>query len=94
MTQTYEKVVEIIAKCTDAEREMIQPNSFLSADLGLDSVDMFDVVFEIEQEFSIDVPLEDWNEENESDEPVEKTDLDLQAFCARIDALIVEQGTA
>ena len=90
MTQTFDRVVDIIVKCCDIEKDAITAESHLVEDLGLDSVDMFDLVFALEQEFDIDLPVEDWGEEAEQpDAPkVQVADLIMRNFCQRIDGLV------
>ncbi|MDI9818718.1 MULTISPECIES: acyl carrier protein [unclassified Legionella] len=52
----YPKVREIIADVLVIDEEEIALNSRLIADLGAESIDFLDLVFQLEKEFSIKIP--------------------------------------
>lgn len=52
----YPKVREIIADVLVIEEDDIQLNSRLIADLGAESIDFLDLVFQIEKEYGIKIP--------------------------------------
>lgn len=52
----YPKVREIIADVLVIDEEDISLNSRLIADLGAESIDFLDLVFQLEKEFSIKIP--------------------------------------
>ncbi|KTD19164.1 acyl carrier protein [Legionella lansingensis] len=52
----YPKVREIIADVLVIDEEEISLNSRLIADLGAESIDFLDLVFQLEKEFSIKIP--------------------------------------
>lgn len=52
----YPKVREIIADVLVIEEDDISLNSRLIADLGAESIDFLDLVFQLEKEFSIKIP--------------------------------------
>lgn len=58
------KVKEIIAEQLGINEEDISPESSLADDLGADSLDIFEVVMALEEEFEIEI----------SDEEVDKID--------------------
>lgn len=94
MTTTFDRVAAIIAEWSDVERDEIKPDSHLSEDLKLDSVDLFDVVFALEREFDIELPIEEFGEEREGQEPIAAPELYMNAFCARIDTLVAQKASA
>ncbi len=49
----YEKLVDIIAEVLDKDPEKIHPNTRLVEDLGADSLDIFQIINAIEEEFDI-----------------------------------------
>lgn len=51
-----EKVIDILADFTDLERDKITKNSKLVTDLGLNSLDVINVVVAFEDEFDIEIP--------------------------------------
>lgn len=52
----YPKVREIIADVLVIDEDTIQINSRLIADLGAESIDFLDLVFQLEKEFSVKIP--------------------------------------
>ena len=52
----YPKVREIIADVLVIEEDEISLNSRLIADLGAESIDFLDLIFQLEKEFSIKIP--------------------------------------
>ena len=52
----YPKVRSIIADVLAIDEDTISPNSRLIADLGAESIDFLDLVFQLEKEFSIKIP--------------------------------------
>jgi acyl carrier protein len=52
----YPKVQEIIADVLVIEEEEVSLNSRLITDLGAESIDFLDLVFQLEKEFSVKIP--------------------------------------
>ncbi len=92
MGEMYEEVAKIIASSCDVERSEIAPEKHLIRDLGLDSIDLFDVAFAIEARFGIELPLETWGEDVGGSELAQSVDLVMHRFCERIDALVAEKA--
>lgn len=65
MSDTFERLVPIFAKFTE---EPITPTSHLFNDLKLDSLDFLDIVFAIEKEFKVTLPVEEWQKTVEGGE--------------------------
>ena len=57
---TFDIVADIIAETSRIPRETIALDSHLLHDLGIDSLDLFDVGFALDDAFGIRVPLEQW----------------------------------
>ena len=94
MSSTFNTVAEIIADMGDVPLEDIKPESHAINDLEIDSLDFFDVVFKIDKQFGIQIPLEKWMEEvNQGDTPAEEYFV-LSAFCGKIDELVAAKATA
>ena len=55
MTTTFERVQSILMKKFSVAQELITPEATLET-LGLDSLDLIEVLFEVEDEFNIRVP--------------------------------------
>ena len=56
-------MLDIIAETSEIDRETITPESHTIDDLGIDSLDFLDIVFAIDKEFGIKIPLEQWTQE-------------------------------
>jgi len=54
--EIQEKLIEILSKHTSIERALLSPEKHLKFDLGLDSLDIAEIVYEIESTFGISVP--------------------------------------
>ncbi|MDZ5698268.1 MULTISPECIES: acyl carrier protein [Phyllobacteriaceae] len=92
MTTTFDKVAEIIAETSEVERDKITPDSHTIDDLGIDSLDFLDIVFAIDKEFGIKVPLEQWTQEvNDGKVPAEEYFV-MKNLCAKIDGLIAAKA--
>lgn len=63
MSSTFDKVADIIADTSEIPREDIKSDSHTIDDLGIDSLDFLDIVFAIDKEFGIKIPLESWTQE-------------------------------
>lgn len=54
-----EKIKEILAEQLDVELEEVKDNSDIQENLGADSLDVMDIMTEIEEEFDIEVEDEE-----------------------------------
>ena len=57
-----EKMREIIAEQLNCEAESIQLETSFKEDLGADSMDLFELVMALEDEYSVDIPSEELQE--------------------------------
>ena len=88
MASSFDRIADIIAENSEVERDKILPDSHVINDLGIDSLDFLDIVFAIDKEFGIKVPLEKWTQEvNEGKAPAEQYFV-LENLCKRIDDLV------
>jgi acyl carrier protein len=53
--EIQEKLIDILAKHTTIERSAVTPDKHLKFDLGLDSLDVAEMVYEIEETFGITI---------------------------------------
>jgi len=58
-SEIFEKVKKIIADKLDVEEDKITPESSFLDDLGADSLDIVELIMELEEEFGIEIPDED-----------------------------------
>ena len=54
--EIYDKVAEAIAEALDVEKDEATPDAILMDDLGAESIDFLDIIFRIENTFSIKIP--------------------------------------
>lgn len=59
---TFERVRKVMAEHLDLNEEEIKLQSNFQDDLGVDSLDIFEIVMEIEDEFDLEIPNEDIEE--------------------------------
>lgn len=57
----FEKVVEIIAEGLSVSEDEITLETNFKDDLGADSLDLFQMVMALEDEYEIEIPTEDLN---------------------------------
>ena len=55
----FEKLQKIIAEVLNLSEEEIRPDSTFVDDLGADSLDVFQIIMGIEEEFDIEIPTEE-----------------------------------
>lgn len=54
-----EKMQEIIAEQLNVDAGIVKPESSFKEDLGADSLDLFELVMALEDEYSVEIPSED-----------------------------------
>ena len=55
----FEKTQDIISEQLNIDREMITLETSLKNDLGADSLDLFELVMALEDEYQLEIPYED-----------------------------------
>ena len=55
---TEQKVIEILAKQLRVEKEKINAETNIAADLGADSLDLVEILMSLEEEFEVSIPDE------------------------------------
>ena len=89
MPTTYERIAAIIAETASVEPGRITQTAHVINDLGIDSLDFLDIVFAIDKEFGIKVPVEEWTEQvNAGTAPAEQFFV-LGPLADRIDELVL-----
>jgi acyl carrier protein len=89
---TFERVAKIISDTSEIDIDTITPESHTIDDLGIDSLDFLDIVFAIDKEFGIKVPLEKWTQSvNDGKVPTEEYFL-MKNLCAKIDELVAAKA--
>ena len=93
MASTFETVADIIAEVCDIPRDKITPDSHVTPDLNIDSLNFLDAVFSIDQKFGITIPLEDWTQEVNEGKARGSRYFVLSNFCAEVDHLIAAKNS-
>ena len=91
VSSTFDKVADIIAETSEIERDTITPESHTIDDLGIDSLDFLDIVFAIDKEFGIKIPLETWTQEVNDGKASTDEYFVMKNLCAKIDSLVAEK---
>lgn len=55
----FNKVKEIVAEQLGVDQELLKDNTSLKDDLNADSLDLFQIIMSLEEEFNIEIPTED-----------------------------------
>ena len=58
----FEKIREMIAENLNIEKDTITEGASFKEDLGVDSLDLFELVMALEEEFGVEIPTEDLEE--------------------------------
>lgn len=56
MASVSERVVDIVAEQMGVDKEKVKPETHFVNDLGADSLDVVELVMELEEEFDINIP--------------------------------------
>jgi len=91
---TFDKVADIIAETSEIDRDSITTDSHTIDDLGIDSLDFLDIVFAVDKEFGIKVPLEKWTQDVNEGRASTDEYFVMKNLCAKIDALVAAKSAA
>lgn len=94
MSSTFDTVAGYISEICDIPLEQIKPESHVTEDLNVDSLDFFDAVFSVEQKFGISIPLDDWTQQVNDGVVKGSHYFVLKNFCAEVDRLRASVETA
>ncbi|MEM7302060.1 MAG: acyl carrier protein [Pseudomonadota bacterium] len=92
MSSTFDKVADIIAETSEIPRDDITPDSHTIDDLGIDSLDFLDIVFAVDKEFGIKIPLEAWTQEVNDGKVSTEEYFVMKNLVEKIDKLIADKG--
>ena len=87
MASAFDRIADLIAETSDVPREKITPDSHVINDLGIDSLDFLDIVFAIDKEFGIKVPVEAWTQEVNAGRVPAETYFVMKNLATRIEEL-------
>lgn len=75
--EIQEKIIDILTKHTSIDRAAFTPDKNLKLDLGLDSLDVAEIVYELEETFHLTIP-------DDSAERILKISDTVDFICERI----------
>ena len=67
----FEKLQQIIAEVLSVDLDEITPETTFKDDLGADSLDVFQIIMAVEEEFGIEIPTEEAEKINTVGDAVE-----------------------
>jgi len=85
--ETFDVVAEIIVDLSDLSEGEIKPESHTVNDLGIDSLEFLDIVFDIDKKFGIKMPVEQWIEEINEGKRDDKDFFVMKNLVVRIEEL-------
>ena len=92
MASAFDRIADIIAETSDVPRETITPDSHVIEDLGIDSLDFLDIVFAIDKDFGIKVPVETWTQEVNSGQAPAEQYFVMKNLATRIEELVAAKA--
>jgi acyl carrier protein len=94
MASAFDRIADIIAETSDVPREKITPEAHVINDLGIDSLDFLDIVFAIDKEFGIKVPVEAWTQEVNAGKAPAENYFVMKNLALRIEELVAAKQAA
>jgi acyl carrier protein len=94
VSSTFEIVADIIAQTCHIPHQAITPECNVLHDLGIDSLDLLDVGFAVDDAFGIRMPLERWLHAVHLRQAAADQRFVMRELCADIDALVTATATA
>ncbi len=92
-SDAFSTIADIIAETANIDRAKITPEAHVINDLGIDSLDFLDIVFEIDKRFGIKVPVEAWTEQVNSGKAPAEQFFVMGSLAKRIEELVAaKQG--
>lgn len=88
LPSTFDIVADIIVQSCHIPREAITQDTDLLTDLGIDSLDLLDVVSAVDDVFGIRVPVEQWLHAVHMNAGPAGQQFVMRELCASIDGLI------
>ena len=92
MSSAFDRIADIIAETGGVPRETITPESHVIEDLGIDSLDFLDIVFAIDKEFGIKVPVEKWTQDVNADTAPAEQYFVMKNLAARVEELVAAKS--
>ena len=86
--EIFKKGSATLVEALNVDEDEISPSTTLNGDLGAESIDFLDIVFAIDKEFGIKVPVEQWTQDvNAGKAPAEEYFV-MKNLALRIEELV------
>jgi len=85
---TYELVRRVISEECSVPIDKIFPETNILEDLGIDSLDVLDIVYRIDQDLRIKIPVDQWIDSVNQTRAEAAEYFVVSAFCEKLDALL------
>jgi len=92
LPSTFDIVADIIVQSCHIPRETITEDTHLLTDLGIDSLDLLDVVSAIDDAVGVRVPVEQWLHAMHINAAPAGQHFVMRELCTNIDALLAAQA--
>lgn len=92
MSSAFDRIADIIAETSGVDRDKILPDSHVIKDLEIDSLDFLDIVFAIDKDFGIKVPVEQWTQEVNNGQAAAEHYFVMKNLAARIEELVAAKA--
>jgi len=84
----YKKLITVIEEVSDIDSSKITLETNVISDLAIDSLDFLDIVFAIDKEYNIHLPVELWLQEINNTNLENKDPFTIINICKEIEKLI------
>jgi acyl carrier protein len=88
MADVYQALATTIHDICGIEPARITPEKTISGDLGIDSVDFLDVIYEMDKRYGIKIPLEEWVDQINRNKAKTEDYFMVQNLVGNIEALV------
>jgi acyl carrier protein len=92
MPSTLDVVANIIVRNCSVPHSAITPSCHLLNDLGIDSLDLLDIGFAVDEAFGITMPLGQWLHEVHLKTARAERHFVMRELCAHVDSLVRAGG--
>jgi acyl carrier protein len=91
---TLDVLKTVVADVCGLEHAALRPDANAIDDLGIDSIDMLDIMYELNRRLKIKIPAEQWAEHISSGAANTADYFVLKRFAEHLDALVAQSRSA
>ena len=81
----FEKIQELVAEGLSVDKEKVVPEASFKNDLGADSLDLFEMVMSLEDEFGVSIPSEELEKMDTVQDVITYIEKNAENGCLRTD---------